>query len=469
MTPIVIAAVISILLGSFFATLESAAARFPANRLDEMEDQRRKATLQAVLADRSAVVMVLTFLRVLAEAAAAVLVTLAVNQLVDGIVETLAISIGVMLLVSFLLVGVSPRTIGRQRSEAVLSATGGLVLGLRKVLAPVVRLLVLIGNAVTPGKGYRDGPFQTEADLREMVDLAGDSALIEDGERRMLHSVFDLGDTMAREVMVPRTDMITIDRTKSLQQAMTLFSRTGFSRLPVVDGGADQIDGLVFFRDVAREMFVNSASASRPVAELTKPVTFVPDSKRVDELMREMQVERRHFAVVFDEHGGTAGLVTMEDLVEEIVGEIDDEYDRVAPGIEDLGEGVWRVPARMALDDLGEELDIEILEDDVETVGGLLGKTIGRVPIPGAVAYVPGLKLTADRMAGRRHQLATVLVELVPLEDEDAPDADDTSDAGQANAVSPSTQTVSRGDSGNEQDPSGDPGSQNADAQEARR
>lgn len=432
MTVLVLCAVLSVVVAFAFALVESAIARVGAGRAEELAEEGRRgsAALKSAIADRGAVQMVLTFLRVLSEAATAVLVTLAVERVVDGFWVTLLIAIGVMVLASFLLVGVSPRTLGRQHAEGVALASARVVGLLRQVLAPLVRLLVLVGNAVTPGRGYRDGPFETEAELREFVDFAGASSLIEDEERKMVHSVFDLGDTLAREVMVPRTDMIVIDRTKTLRQAMNLFVRSGFSRLPVVDGGPDDVEGLLYFKDVSRRVFADHESEQLPVSEVMRPVAYVPDSKPADDLLREMQVERRHFAIVIDEYGGTAGLVTMEDVVEEIVGEIDDEYDRVSPTVEDLEDGRIRVPARMDIDDLGDLLDVTIEEDDVETVGGLLTKAVGRVPIPGATCEVAGLRLVAEHMAGRRHQLATVLVERLS-----SPEADvghhEGSDAGQ--------------------------------------
>lgn len=415
MTALALCAVLSVVVAFVLALVESAVARIGTGRAEELVDDGRRGgvALRAVIADRSAVLMVLTFLRVLSEAATAVLVTLAVERVVDGFWVSLLIAIGVMVLASFLLVGVSPRTLGRQHAESVGLASARLVGLLRKVLAPLVRLLVLVGNAVTPGRGYRDGPFETEAELREFVDFAGASELIEDEERKMVHSVFDLGDTLAREVMVPRPDMIVIDRTKTLRQAMNLFVRSGFSRLPVVDGGPDDVEGLLYFKDVSRRVFTDHPSEELAVVEVMRPVAYVPDSKPADDLLREMQVERRHFAIVIDEYGGTAGLVTMEDIVEEIVGEIDDEYDSVSPKVEDLDDGSIRVPARMDIDDLCDLLDVTIEEDDVETVGGLLTKLVGRVPIPGAEAEIGGLRLVAENMAGRRHQLATVIVERV--------------------------------------------------------
>jgi CBS domain containing-hemolysin-like protein len=309
---------------------------------------------------------------------------------------------------------VSPRTLGRQHATAVALATAPTILWLHRILGPVARALVAVGNAVTPGRGYRDGPFDTEEELREYVDLATDSELIEDDERKMIQSVFELDETVARELMVPRPDMLTIDSGKTLGQAMRLFMRSGFSRVPVADGNPDAIDGVLYFKDVAERVFRHDEMLARSVTEVMRDVTFVPDSKPADDLLREMQLARRHFAIVIDEYGGTAGLVTLEDIVEEVVGEIDDEFDRVTPGPQVLDDGSVRVPARMSVDDLADYFDVTIDEDDVETVGGLLAKLVGRVPIPGASAVDAGLRLTAERLAGRRHQIASVVVERLP-------------------------------------------------------
>ena len=324
------------------------------------------------------------FLRIVAESTTAVLITLGAINLVDGFWRRLLIAIGVMALVSFVVVGVSPRTLGRQHSDSVALLASPLIVGLRTFLGPVARVLIALGNAVTPGRGYRDGPFQSESELRDLVDLAGESSVIEAGEREMIHSVFELGDTVAREVMVPRTDMVTIDGEKSLRSAMSLFLRSGFSRIPVVGDGSDDILGLLYFKDVVRRVNADHEAGTLPVTAQMRPMHYVPESKPVDDLLREMQRDQSHFAVVVDEYGGTAGLVTIEDIIEEIVGEIADEYDREAPGVEDLGDGTFRVPATMDIDDLADLFDVDIEEEEVDTVGGLIGKAIGRVPIVGS-------------------------------------------------------------------------------------
>jgi len=405
-------ALLSVVMAFLLSASEAAIIRMSRVRAEELHDDGRSGStsLLVVVGDSSAYLAVLAFLRVVAEAASAVLITIAVLDLVDSTTAGLFISIAVMALVSFVIVGVSPRTLGRQNYDTVALWAAPFAVGLRKVLGPVAHVLVALGNAVTPGKGYREGPFQSEAELRDLLDRAGESDVIEDDEREMIHSVFELGDTVVREVMVPRTDMVTISQDKTLRQAMSLFLRSGFSRIPVVGDGSDDTRGLLYLKDVVRRTYADADSASTLVGHAMRPMHFVPESKPVDDLLREMQQDQSHFAIVVDEYGGTAGLVTIEDILEEIVGEIADEYDREAPGVEQLADGSTRVPASLDIDDLADLFEVEIEEEEVDTVGGLLAKAIGRVPIPGSHAGVAGLSLTAEKMAGRRHRLATVIV-----------------------------------------------------------
>jgi CBS domain containing-hemolysin-like protein len=235
----------------------------------------------------------------------------------------------------------------------------------------------------------------------------------------MIHSVFELGDTIVREVMVPRTDVVFIERSKTLRQAMSLALRSGFSRIPVIGEGFDDVLGVVYLKDLVRRTYVHRDGESvEKVDSIMRPAVFVPESKPVDELLREMQAQQTHVAIVVDEYGGTAGIVTIEDVLEEIVGEIADEYDVEAPLVDELDDGSLRVSTRLHLDELSELLDIELEDDDVDTVGGLLAKHLGRVPIPGAQVWLHGVELTAESAHGRRNRIGTVLVRRVA----DAPD-----------------------------------------------
>ena len=413
MTRLVVAAVLATLVAFLISMAESAFQRMSRVRADELAEEGRPGAtaLVRVVGDTAAYLSVLSFVRVIAESTAAVMVTLAAVGLVEGTWQPFLVAIGVMALISFAVVGVSPGTLGRQHSTGVALVAAPVAIWLRRLLGPFSRLLIALTNAVTPGKGFRDGPFESESELRGLVDVARENRLIEADEREMIHSVFELGDTLAREVMVPRTDTVAIGADRVNRQAMSLFLRSGFSRIPVVGSGMDDVVGLLYLKDVMRRLNADPDAGSQPVTALMRPARFVPDSKPVDALLREMQLEQTHLAVVVDEYGGTAGVVTIEDILEEIVGEITDEYDREAPEVEDLGDGRTRVAATMHVDDLAELFDVDLDEDDVDTVGGLIGKTVGMVPILGSSCEVAGLRLTAERMHGRRHRIATVVVE----------------------------------------------------------
>src|SRR2546430_2659312 len=353
------------------------------------------AATQAVAADVVRHLNLLLLLRLLCELSATTLV--AVFTIREWGVGWLAGSVtaGSMTVVSFVAVGVAPRTIGRQHAYTVGRYAAPFVLWLGRVLGPLASLLILVGNAVTPGKGFREGPFSTTVELRELVDLAEQRGVVEHGEREMIHSVFSLGDTIVREVMVPRTEMVWIEADKTVRQALALFMRSGFSRIPVIGENVDDVLGIIYLKDAVR------AGQEGPVSALMRAATFVPESKPVDDLLREMQAARTHIAIVVDEYGGTAGLVTIEDILEEIVGEITDEYDIERPPIEELGDGSVRISARLSVEDLAELFDVELPHDEVETVAGMLAPNLGRVPIPGAEARIDGLHLVAEGTTGR--------------------------------------------------------------------
>ncbi len=394
-------------LGGLFAMTEAALAAISAARAAELvrEGVRGARTLQAVAADAVRHINLLLLLRMVCELTATTLVALvAVDTFGAGWVAAL-VTAGTMTVISFVVVGVAPRTLGRQHAYAVGRATAPLVRGLGRALNPIASVLILIGNAVTPGRGFREGPFATQIELRELVDLAEQRGVVEHGEREMINSVFALSDTIAREVMVPRTEMVWIESGKTLRQALALFLRSGFSRIPVIGENVDDVLGVIFLKDVIRD-----DDNTRPVVAVMREATFVPESKPVDDLLSEMQAARTHLVIVVDEYGGTAGLVTIEDILEEIVGEIRDEYDVERPPVEHLPDGAIRVTARLPVEDLGELFDVELPADEVETVAGLLAQALGRVPIPGAAATVGGLRLVAEGTTGRRNRIDTVLV-----------------------------------------------------------
>lgn len=400
-------AVLLVLAAGVFAASEAAITAASRARVDELVREGRSGArqLSALLADQPRHVNLLLLLRLACELGATVLVTVLALRVADSDAWAVVIAALVMLLASYVLVGVGPRTIGRQHPYGVGMRVAAPVRVLARVLNPLTRLLILIGNMLTPGRGFPEGPFSTEVELRELVDLAGERGVVAAGERRMIHSVFDLGDTLAREVMVPRTEIIWIERDKSAQQALALCLRSGFSRLPVIGRSVDDIVGVVTLKDLTRAAMERSerGPSSRAVSDLMRAASFVPDTKRLDELLREMQRSRSHLAVAVDEYGGTAGLLTIEDIVEEIVGEITDESDREEHRpVEELDDGSVRVSSRLPVQDLGEVFGVELDDSDVETVGGLLAQRLGRVPLPGAEAEVEGLRLRAE--GGKDHR-----------------------------------------------------------------
>ena len=415
-----------VLVAGVLTAVEAALAGFSRARAEGLAHESKPGAkrLLVILDDTARYLNTVLFLRLLAELMAVVLVTLMVSGSVGGSGwATVFITLGIMVVVSFVVIGVGPRTLGRQHAEPIALGSAALVAGLTRVLGPAPQLLILIGNALTPGKGFSEGPFGSEAELRELVDLAEASSVIESDERAMIHSVFELGDTIVREVMVPRTDVVYIERHKTLRQAMSLFLRSGFSRIPVVGEDLDDIVGFLYLKDVSRRVFDRKdAESTEHVESLMRPVLHVPDSKPADDLLREMQASRKHVAIVVYEYGGTAGLVTIEDILEEIVGEITDEFDQNEVPVETLEDGSVRVPARYPVDDLDEVLGVEVEEDeDYDSVGGLLAKHLGKVPIPGSSVEVAGLRFTAEEAKGRRNKIGTVLITPVPATD-DAPE-----------------------------------------------
>ena len=408
---LLVLALVLVVLAGAFAMVETAIARTSRVRADALaRDGRRGAQrLLVITGDAPRYLNLVLLLRIAAElTAVAIVAGIVIDARGDVGGLSIAIAAGLMVLVSYVLVGVAPRTIGLQHSDAVALGSAGVVLWLTRLFGPLPKLLILVGNAVTPGRGLPSGPFATEAELRDLVDLAEQGQVIEEGERDMIHSVFELGDTLVREVMVPRPDIVYIERGKTVRQALNLALRSGFSRIPVIGESADDVVGIAYLKDLVRRSQEGKDEAR--VEEFVRSATFVPDSKPVDELLREMQKEQTHMAVVIDEYGGTAGVVTIEDILEEIVGEIADEYDREVPPVERIDDRTVRVTARLPIDEVNDLYGVDLPTEDVETVGGLLASELGRVPIPGATVTLEGLTFVAESAKGRRNRIGTVLI-----------------------------------------------------------
>ncbi len=417
----------------FFSTAEAALASISRIRAEELVNEGigRARRLLTIAEDPPRYLNTALFLRMLCEITAIALVTEVMLGVLDDARLGVLVAVIVMLVVQFVVIGVGARTVGRQHAQWFGLFSAGFIVAFTRVLGPLPQLLIVLGNIITPGRGFSEGPFSSEAELRELVDLAEKSQVIEAGERKMIHSVFELGDTIVREVMVPRTDVVFIERHKTLRQAMSLALRSGYSRIPVVGENLDDVIGVAYLKDVTKRVFdKHEAETTERIDSMMRPVMYVPDSKPVDELLREMQAERKHVAVVVDEYGGTAGLVTIEDVLEEIVGEITDEYDEDEVEVERLANGTVRVSSRFLVHDLREVCGIAIEDDDVDTVGGLMAKHLGRVPIAGSVVEVHGLRFEAEAPLGRRNRIGQVLLTVLQDEQpsEDQPGADSYSD-----------------------------------------
>lgn len=421
MTVAIIASIVLAVLAGLFASVDAAVSSFSRARASELDEEGRggAAALGRILEDPAPALNTVLLLRVVCETAAIVLVALVVDDYVDGLWWQIGAAVAIMVVVSYVLIGVGPRTLGRQHSESVALASAGPVRLLTALLGPVPRLLIVVGNALTPGRGFREGPFASEVEVRELVDLAAASSVIESDESKMIQSVFELGDTIVREVMVPRPDLVFIEHSKTLRQAMSLSLRSGYSRVPVIGENLDDVLGMAYLKDVTKRVFDNHlAESTERVDSIMRPCLFVPDTKPADDLLREMQAQRTHVAIVVDEFGGTSGMVTIEDILEEIVGEITDEYDTEPDELEELSDGSYRVSARYDVDDLGELFDIDLDDEDVDSVGGLVAKHLGKVPIPGSTVEVEGLRLVAEAPSGRRNRIGRVHVSRVQDEAE---------------------------------------------------
>lgn len=410
---LVIASMFTLGLGALLSAGEAALGSITrAAAEDLVEEGRRGAERVLDLANRwREVLATVAIVRLMVDMLAAILLTLAVAGLVEDWWQVLLVAIVLNLVLIGLVVGISPRSVGRGTPEATLLALGGLLHSVDRLAVPWRRF--------SERNGHRSRMTDAEAreevtqDLREMIHDLGEPDSLEDEDREMLRSVVELGQTLVKELMVPRTDMITIESTKTAASAMRLFVLSGFSRIPVVGESTDDIRGVLYLKDVLRRLNSHPEHEQLPVSSFVREAAFVPETKLADDLLREMQTGHFHMAIAVDEYGGIAGIVTLEDLLEEVVGELTDEHDREWAEAKDLGDGVFQVSVRLPIDELGELFDLEIEDDDVDTAGGLLTKAIGRVPLPGASGDIQGVHLEAQEASGRRRQVATLLASRV--------------------------------------------------------
>ncbi len=413
-TILALCALVFLICAAILTAAESAYLYLSRQQAEVLRNESSSTFLSSILADSTSHTHAVRFWRIWFETASAVAVAILYHDVFDNVWIAGLLATITMAAVSFVLVGVSPRRYGRTHADSVVRRTAPLIRFLRLVLGPVPGWLVGIGQAIAPHAVAEDEGFLSRERLRDLVDRASEGDGLEDEAAEIINSVIDLDDTYVRSVMVPRTEMVTIEKGEGLNAAMELFLNSGCSRVPVIGEDADDIFGIIYLKDVAYKLHREPGSSAL-VEDLARPTRYVPESKFVGELLPELQRETTHMAIVIDEYGGTAGLVTLEDLIEEIVGEIDDEYDRQRIEIEEMGDGSYTVTARTSIDELGELFDIDIDEDEVDSVGGLLGKELGSVPVLGSQAVVHGMELKVVSLSGRRNRIGKILVRKVEV------------------------------------------------------
>ena len=399
----VAAVVMLVATAAFLAAAETSLTNLPRVRAIALveEERRGAAALLRVLEHRERVLNPVLLLVLVCHLVAATLVGLVAQSFLGPLGILVAVVIEVVVI--FVFAEAAPKTFALQHPERTAIFVAPIVDVIARFLPVRILTRALIGltNVVLPGKGRRAGPAVSEEDLLALADVAVEAGEIESEERALIRSIIDFGDTVAREVMVPRPDMVAMPAGTSVTEAMEVAITNGYSRIPVFgDGGVDDVVGIVYAKDLMRA--TRDGIANTPIRPLLRPPAFVPETKRVSELLKEMQARKHHMAIVVDEYGGTAGLVTLEDLIEELVGEIVDEFDIEDPLLEPLPNGDWRVSARMPLDEVNALLRLELPEGDWDTVGGLVFNVLGHVPAEGEAVEIDGHRLRAERVEGRR-------------------------------------------------------------------
>jgi len=399
---LVVVIVVLIAATALLALSETALTRMSRHKAMAMvEEERRGAErLLRLVAHTERVLPVVLFALEITTLVAATLVGIVTERAFGAL--GVVIGVAFEIVVIFVVAELAPKTWAIQHTERAALLTAPVVNALVSFppLRLVTRGLIKITNQLLPGKGIKDGPYVSEEELRAMADTAADEDVIERDERTLIHSIIDFGDTVVREVMVPRTDMVAVESRSRVEDVIDIAITAGYSRIPVFAQGIDDIVGVVYAKDLLRAE--REGRQGEVISSLQREAQFTPESKRVSELMREMQASKQHMAIVVDEYGGTAGLVTLEDLLEEIVGEIVDEYDNEEPTVQRLADGSLRVSARMPIDEVNELIDGTLPEGDWDTVGGLVYSALGHVPVEGETVDVGDFSLSAERVQGRR-------------------------------------------------------------------
>ena len=412
-----------VILGSVLAMAESSLTRMTRVRALALESEGRRnaTTLVRIESDPPRYLNSIYLSVMLVQNGSAVLVAVLAEKTWSSSVVTIASLVWV--LIYFVFVEAMSKTFGIQSADRVSLALSPVVYLLGRILSYPTRLLIGLANTLLPGKGLREGPFVSEGDIRSMAEVGHEEGSIHEDERELIHSIFEFGDTIAREVMVPRPDIVAVEDTESLRDVQALVLEHGYSRIPVYREDLDDVIGIVFAKDVLKAL--HQGKTDMPLADIVRKPRWVPESKKVADLLREMQREKFHQALVTDEYGSVTGIISLEDLLEELVGEITDEYDREEPEVVEVSDGVYRVSGKVSIDDLNDELDAELPDEDWDTVAGLVLDLFGKIPENGEVARYEGWEFRAEEVKARR--IATVLVTRLAT---DEPDDEDVTDDG---------------------------------------
>jgi len=421
---LLIIAFILFVISIFCALAETSFVKMNRIRAMALEDEGKRGArrLRIMLETPETTLNILLLIVLITQLGTASIISIVVEDQYGGV--GVAISIVIQITLFFVVGEVAPKTYAVQNTDKVaLSMTSFLwIITKIKILSWISRGLIGIANIILPGKGLKEGPFVTEDDLKTMANVAAEEAVIEHEERELIHSIFEFTDTVVREVMQPRTEMIAFADDMKISEALTVAIEAGFSRVPIYKETKDTIVGLVFLKDLVESE--RNGNGSDSVHTIKRTAVFIPEQKRTAELLRDMQTGKFHMAIVVDEYGGTAGLITLEDLIEEIVGEITDEYDSAEPAIEELSEDSWRVPGRTPIDDLSELVDVQIPDTEWDTVSGLVFNVCQHVPYEGEHVHFGELEFIVERVHGQR--IDTVRVTKKQIEDDEnetTPDA----------------------------------------------
>jgi putative hemolysin len=399
-----------VLLGTLLAAAEASLTRISRVRALALEEEgRRRADVLVRLESDPPRHLNSVYLAVMAvQNGSAILVAILAERMFDSLGITV-VSV-VFTLLYFVVVEAMAKTFAVLHSDRVALALAPFVWFLGRVLTVPTRLLIGIANVLLPGKGLKQGPFVSEEEIRSMAEVGSEEGSIDEGEKELIHSIFEFGDTIAREVMVPRPDIVAVEDDKTLRDVQALVLSHGYSRIPVYHDSLDEVKGVVFAKDVLKAL--HQGKRDMPLSEIVRQAHFVPESKKATELLKEMQREKFHQALVYDEHGSVTGIVALEDLLEELVGEIADEYDLEEPEVLELGDGVYRVSGKASINDVNELLDISLPDEEWDTVAGLFLDLLGRMPENGEETSFRGLSLRAEKVQGRR--IATVMITRSP-------------------------------------------------------